>query len=833
MPVLSSHLDWKHPISKVSDLDNPNLYTFFNPIQEFLKYKAALCVFLLTIVWLFCIPPCDVSMINLPSIFSDNMILQRGQPIVIWGTATPKLPVKIKLGTNEATVVPDITGNWLVKLPPMSAGSNYILSITGLGTIYDTVIHNVAIGDIWLCAGQSNMKMKMKEALHSSADINKANSSTIRFFQIKLNLSDVPQKTVSGSWRPAEPSTVQEFSAVAYYFAHELTQKTKIPIGIIECTSGGTIKDWMSQNSLAGIPRHTKELFTSAVYNGMIAPIKGYGLKGIVWYKGETDAFYTLGYEKLLSILVQDWRKIWNIGTIPFLCVQLPNYPNRCNFTANSAFALIREAQFKCSKTIPNFYLVTTIDTAESTGGLHPKCKREIGHRLAQIAYSNLYSNFFVPTNLTYKSIEFANHKCLLHFAPAQVFAKTENVTGFEVAGKDQIFYPARAQISESNHDIIICSDKVDLPVAVRYAWADNPKCDLYSEARLPISPFRSDSWLPPTLNNAKPASYWLKKAYTAETTAPDIVVLGNDQLLALTGADAYVYHRSIDITGNHRSQVLEHDFYGLLNKKFSVLIGALPKANISDLLIVSRSLFSAHYKPKLVAIGISPKEFIDTSSVCPNNSDVYNFFAKDNALGQELKPVMTDNLSFIDMLKNLLTNWDLAIRQQSNADQFCSLSWENSSQCIYPNGFMIEPTDGFVYRNNLKEYQQRYNKPFSPRLKQQLNCLDGLLNFLRQQHILATVFDLPLTEDNRKLLPTNFAQFYYDQTIAICKKNQADIIMLDADWKAFNSADFIDSAHLNLPGGLKLSRPIALFSANKFKWRTFKQLRQNETKMY
>jgi len=784
--------------------------------------------------------PAGLAQVWLPSIFADNMVLQRDKPIAIWGTATPGLPVKIKLGCNQIVVTPDINSNWSAKLPAMSAGGPYELSIGGDSGI---TFHNVAIGDVWLCAGQSNMKLCIGQVFHSKKDIETAQYPMLRFFEVTPRPAINPEKVIYGKWRPACPLTVPRFSAVSYYFAREIHLNTKVPIGIIVANSGGSIGFWMSKDSIAGIRKDIKDNYPSITFNGMIAPIIGYGIKGMIWYKGETDIFDAHDFEGLISRMIQDWRQKWNLGNFPCLCVQLPNYPNRCNFSIDSTVAQIREAQLKCSKSIPNFHLIVTIDTAEEAGQLHPKNKLEIGHRLAQKCLAKIYGRNLNTDYLSYESTQILGNKISIHF-PNEVIVKGGEINSFVVASMDKVFYPAKAELSKNKTDVIVWNNKVAHPTAVRYAWADNPKCNLYGKNNLPVSPFRTDSWpsFGPRDLEGQTASYWLSKAYLTARRQPDIVILGNDQLFALQGADALVYHKLVDLTGDHRSCILESNLQALLNKHWQVLVGALPKAMVSDQLVVSHALFSNQHKPKLVAIALSPGNFIDTD--CPSiiASEPFTFFSKNTDFGSDLDLFSSDQkwhsgwrlclISFSNMLKQIFDLQSPNYNPSNHCDfkNFSPLAWGDSFQHVCPGSFVINAKDGCVFNDNLQEYQRRYKHPFSPQLKLQLRCLNALLSYLAQQQIKVVVFDLPLTTSNRKLLPDSFWQFYNQQISQMCKENDADWININ-DLQTFTDKDFMDSVHLNLPGGQRLTTTLALYIANKFNRKIFAELQHNESK--
>jgi hypothetical protein len=322
------------------------------------------------------------------------------------------------------------------------------------------------------------------------------------------------------------------------------------------------------------------------------------------------------------------------------------------------------------------------------------------------------------------------------------------------------------------------------------------------------------------------PASWWLAKAYFSESSPPDIVVLGSSQLGPLLGADAYVYNRAIDATGDHRSYVLEHDFKGLLNKQWKVFVSAIPGAMISDQLIISRALFSSKHKPKLVAIALSPRDFIDNCFPSVNSTETFAVLAKyadSTSLNNALEKARTEKYRYLPVY-----NYD----SESDSDKKSPLILGDPFERIHPGEIVICSGDGYSFKDNTDEYLLRYKNPLSPRFQLQLNYFEALLSLLAHQQIRVVVFDLPLTSSNKNLLPANFWSAYTQQISTICKKYDADLIEIDKDVKGFSDKEFMDSIHLNLVGGHRLASTLALYIANKFHYRTFAELESHEKEM-
>jgi len=310
-------------------------------------------------------------------------------------------------------------------------------------------------------------------------------------------------------------------------------------------------------------------------------------------------------------------------------------------------------------------------------------------------------------------------------------------------------------------------------------------------------------------------ASWWLAKSYFAEQKPPDIVILGSDQLAPLLGADAYAYNRVIDATDDHRSYVLEHDIQALLNKHLRVFIGALPGAMISDQLVISRALFSKEYKPRLVAIMFSPRDFIDNYFPSENLTEAFAFFSK-----------YTDSTSLHSALDKIRTE-QYGFKQTSNYEsgEKPPLHLGKPFQRISAGDVIIYSNDSCLFKNDTAEYSLRYKNPLSQKMNRQMDCLDVLLKYLAQQHIQAIAFNCPISAANKKLLPNNFWKYYDDRISKICRKNGADYISADRVVLPFEDNEFIDGVHLNLTGGLRWSRPVAVYIANRFRWKTYQEL--------
>ena len=315
-------------------------------------------------------------------------------------------------------------------------------------------------------------------------------------------------------------------------------------------------------------------------------------------------------------------------------------------------------------------------------------------------------------------------------------------------------------------------------------------------------------------------ASWWLAKAYFAQSKPPDIVVLGSSQLWPILGVDADMYNKPVDITGDHRSRVLEYDTLALLNRNWRVFVGALPGAMISDQLVIARALFSKEYKPKLVAITFSPREFIDKRFPSIASTEAFAFFSKYNnpmSLRKSLYKARTERFK-------VKPNYDYDFEIAS------SLGLGVPFERIGPGENIICPGEHYSYTNNIEEYRQRYSNPLSPQFFRQMDCFNSLLEYLASQHIKVVAFNQPVSAANKNLLPSSFWKYYDEHISESCKKYGVDYISAERVVLPFEDDELIDGTHLNLDGGHRWSRVLAVYMANKFHWRTYQELLHVET---
>lgn len=440
--------------------------------------------------------------VTLPAIFSDGMVLQQQSSVALWGTTDRKgKAVEVKTSWNDSTytVKPDRKGDWRLKITTGEYGGPYTISISD-GTT--TTIDDVLLGEVWLCSGQSNMDMRVDGqygdpvigALEATVT---SENPDIRMFTVGHKLISEPQYDCTGQWEEASPATVPEFSAAAYFFARKLYDVLHVPVGIIHTSYGGSrVEAWMSAESVApyqGVPEVHDE---SILYNGMLAPVLGYGIKGCLWYQGEANVDAPDHYTKLLPAMVADWRKRWDMGEFPFYYAQIAPYNYNKGEGKGENSAYLREAQLKCTGLIPSSGMIVLLDIGDPVS-IHPMEKLTVGNRFAYLALSDTYGlEGFPASGPVYKSAVTDGNKMIVNFdgVGKGLTSFHKPLTGFEVAGDDYVFHPAEAYIGNDRQTVVVSSPEVPHPVAVRYGFKDYVDGSLYNFWGLPASSFRSDN---------------------------------------------------------------------------------------------------------------------------------------------------------------------------------------------------------------------------------------------------------------------------------------------------------------------------------------------------
>ena len=456
----------------------------------------------------------SIAQIELSNLFSDNMVLQQESHVNIWGKAKKNQELIIYTswsGKIIRTIVKD-DGSWEVKIKTPSAGGPYNIQVTCDGET--KTINNVLIGEVWLASGQSNMEMTLsgnnREPVNGSLDaIANSNNTKIRFFNVKVKVSDERIDDIEGEWLEANFKNTPNFSAVAYSFAKYLNQVLDIPFGIINSPKDGSVAEaWISPDVLKKITTN-KELSyyakqphnnPSVLFNGMINAIIPFTIKGVIWYQGEGNSGRYQNYMKLMNGLIKNWRDEWGLGDFPFYFVQLA--PNGSLGQGNgTSQAFLREAQLRTMLSVENTGMAVTLDIG-STITNHPPEKLLIGKRLAYWALAKNYGFNGLPhSGPVYESMKVKNNKVYVNFKFAKngVTSYGKPLSGFEIAGEDKIFYSADASIDPhwsagwENRSVLTLSNKnVPNPLYIRYGWKNYIEGALYNVEGLPASSFRS-----------------------------------------------------------------------------------------------------------------------------------------------------------------------------------------------------------------------------------------------------------------------------------------------------------------------------------------------------
>lgn len=439
--------------------------------------------------------------VRLPKVLADNMVVQRGQPLPIWGWASKDEEVTVVVAGQSQTTKADANGRWRVTLDKLEVGEPLEMTVSG-SSGNSITLKNILVGEVWLCSGQSNMEMGLGMCDNAKEEIAAADHPQMRLFHVAHTKLADPGDDVEGSWTLCSPKSFSltgwgGFSAAAYYFGRELHKELGVPIGLIQSTWGGTPAEyWTSRAALEANPLLqplANQNDSSALYNGMIAPLIPYGIRGVIWYQGESNVGHARQYQILFPAMIASWRSNWRQGDFPFGFVQIA--PFRYGKQDPVACAELREAQQMTLRASPNTGMVVTMDIGD-VKDIHPKNKRDVGRRLALWALTQVYGRDGVYSGPAYKSMRIEGNKIRLafdHVGEGLIARDGQALTDFVIAGEDQKFVPATATIEKDT--IVVCSETVQRPVAVRYAWRDDAMPNLANKEGLPASPFRTDDW--------------------------------------------------------------------------------------------------------------------------------------------------------------------------------------------------------------------------------------------------------------------------------------------------------------------------------------------------
>jgi len=545
------------------------------------------------VIFIACVSP-TAAELKLPSIISDNMMIQVDREIPVWGWTKPGRRVEVSLGGSTArrsasaavfdvgaTTTADKSGKWMVKLGKLRPAGMVCRMTIKAGDETET-ISNILIGEVWVCSGQSNMQFSVRGARNSKEEIAAAKFPKIRLFTVTRKATPEKQSNCSGQWLVCSPKTVERFSAVGYFFGRALHKNLKVPVGLINTSWGGTrVEAWTDPAVVKACPQakelvawwdkkiatfdpaksdatrkkrmdahraaiaaETKRIAEAKkagktvkrrrmrapraplnpmttqhrpgnLYNGMIAPLVPYAIRGAIWYQGESNAKRAYQYRTLFPLMINNWRKAWGQGDFPFLWVQLANFRKRNQTPVDDDWAELREAQ-SMTLSLPNTAQAVTIDIGNGSD-IHPKNKQDVGKRLALAARKVAYGQDIVHSGPKFVSMRIDGENAVLKFkhVGGGLVAKDPKgeLEGFAIAGADKKFIWAYARFTRSgygsdrdkNHTVWVSSKSISSPVAVRYAWSANPECNLHNKEGLPASPFRTDDWPGITKDVTKP----------------------------------------------------------------------------------------------------------------------------------------------------------------------------------------------------------------------------------------------------------------------------------------------------------------------------------------
>ncbi len=478
-------------------------------------------IFILTALCAFCTGV--QAKVVLPDILSDNMVLQHSTEVNLWGSAAADSTVQIKLSWSDTVFEcrADTEGKWLIKVPtaPATYEAQTITLTDGDGEV---TLCNILLGEVWFCSGQSNMEMPLlgfeDSPIEHSADIIATSGKWkgIRVATVPKTPALEPQDEVSGKWKVSNPDNAPDFSATGYTFAMALNTALDIPVGIINCSWGGaSVEGWSSAKTLSAYPDVDVEAtfkdyeqpeygwqwpyyFPMIMFNGMLHPLHNYTIRGFLWYQGCANVGHADVYAERLNNMVKEWRGLWGQGDIPFYMVEIAPYMYNWEHNGIDG-ALLRESQFAASKLIPNSGIVCTNDLVlpAEKEQIHPCKKVEIGSRLAYMALNKTYGyGRVVCEGPVFREMKVVDGDVEVYFDNAEMgLSPFDELVGFELAGEDKVFYPAEAKVLRWNKKVLVHSDSVPEPVAVRYCFKDFCVGNLVGDRSLPAFPFRSDNW--------------------------------------------------------------------------------------------------------------------------------------------------------------------------------------------------------------------------------------------------------------------------------------------------------------------------------------------------
>ena len=445
--------------------------------------------------------------VSLPRVFGDHMVLQRDQEVHVWGTARARAPITVQVldGTGAVRAsgesVVEADGRFKVKLPALAAERSPLrLRVECAGA--STERSDVLVGDVWICGGQSNMEWSCGSS-DGAAEIAANLPPTVRCFQVAQRMDSVERSDVEARWVVAGRDATPEFTAVGSWFALKLTRELGVPVGLLSVNWGGSpAESWSPRAALAveplladaaASPSSAEWGAYGSMWNAMMAPLAGFGVRGALWYQGESNADRAEAYAVLLSTMIRGWRSAWGQGDFPFGIVQLAGFREASDNPVEGEWSLLRDAQLQVSLAEPNCGLAVTIDVGDAAD-IHPRNKRAVGERLAAWALADVYGRGGSPGGPLLRTSEARGEEMVLSFDQAEGLAAKGGgeIGGFALAGDDGAFRWGKARIEGTQ--VIVRADGITRPMRVRYGWSSNPvRANLVNGAGLPASPFASD----------------------------------------------------------------------------------------------------------------------------------------------------------------------------------------------------------------------------------------------------------------------------------------------------------------------------------------------------
>ncbi len=481
--------------------------------------------------------------LKLSSLFTDNAVLQRDLAVPVWGRAEPGQVVQVQFADQKKSATANIDGRRMIKLDALTASAEGRTLTAAVDDGKQTVsINNLLVGEVWICSGQSNMAFGLNGSVNGAAAIAAAGDEQLRMFGAAAKAMDEPQESIDGNWQIDSSQSAARFSAVAYYFGKSLRAKLGVPVGLIQVAVGGTVAEaWSAHQELESNPvllplldqqqqriaAYSKQIETyktqepdllkkyeaavkqakdagnreprkpqpprspsnsvnrpTGLYNGSIAPLQPYAIRGAIWYQGESNSSRGEQYRTLFPAMISSWRQAWGQGDFPFLFVQITPHKNMT--------PEVREAQRITTETTQNTAMAVTVDVGHPTD-IHPKQKQPIGDRLALAARALAYGEDIEYSGPTYDSMSVDDNKVVLRFKHlgGGLVAKDGRLKGFVIFNNDK---EAAGTALIQGATIVVSSDEITAPTGVRYGWANVPDVNLYNKAGLPASPFQTDS---------------------------------------------------------------------------------------------------------------------------------------------------------------------------------------------------------------------------------------------------------------------------------------------------------------------------------------------------